>query len=158
MRGTVRYASTNKHNCISEARRDDLEELMTVVVYLMCGPLPWQSSELGTIDGLADTRSGNSRRRQLETIKSTKLQTDPVDLVARSQQELPESVSEMLAELLSYARALGYDEAPDYGYLKARVDQVMAQEGYTMDYEYDWGNRVPSGMPLFGRFNLPSFK
>mmetsp|Transcript_30152 Transcript_30152/g.75891 ORF Transcript_30152/g.75891 Transcript_30152/m.75891 type:complete len:329 (-) Transcript_30152:13-999(-) len=158
MRGTVRYASTNKHNCISEARRDDLEELMTVVMYLMCGPLPWQSSELGTIDGLADTKSGNSRRRQLEVIKKTKLETDPATLVARSQEDLPESVAELLAEMLSYARALGYDEQPDYEYLKARVDEVMAYEGYTMDYEYDWGNRVPSGLPLFGRFKLPSFK
>mmetsp|Transcript_15467 Transcript_15467/g.30545 ORF Transcript_15467/g.30545 Transcript_15467/m.30545 type:complete len:440 (-) Transcript_15467:55-1374(-) len=158
MRGTVRYASTNKHNQISEARRDDLEELMTVIFYLICGPLPWQSSELGTIDGLADTKSGNSRIKQLELIKKTKMETDPIDLIARAQQDLPESVSQLLAELFAYSRALGYDEAPDYEWMKQRVDEVMAQEGMKMDYNYDWGNKVPTGMPLFGRFRLPSFK
>ena len=73
---------------------------MHVILYLMCGPLPWQSSELGTIDGLADTKSGKSRIRQIELIKKTKMDASGQELAARGDAAMSDSVRQLLAELV----------------------------------------------------------
>jgi len=39
--GTPRYASKNSHNGVSQSRRDDLEAIGHLAIFLAKGRLPW---------------------------------------------------------------------------------------------------------------------
>lgn len=106
--GTPRYASLGNHDGLEQSRRDDLESLCYVVVYLMRGTLPWM--------GL---KRQASKRAQYEEIARRKRST-PTAVLCRG---LPRE----LAIMLDYARSLQYDETPDYEWLKRLWDRRTAR-------------------------------
>lgn len=48
-RGTLRYCSINMHNGVENSRRDDIESLSYLLVYLHKGTLPWIRSAVGLL-------------------------------------------------------------------------------------------------------------
>jgi len=66
--GTARYASMNTHLGIEQARRDDIESFVLVLIYFLRGELPWQ--------GL---KAKNVKEKYLK-IKEKKLNTKLEDL------------------------------------------------------------------------------
>ena len=62
--GTARYASINSHLGYEQSRRDDIESIAYVLIYLLHGSLPWQ--------GLKAT----SAKSQFEAIMKKKMEID----------------------------------------------------------------------------------
>ena len=116
--GTARYASINALNGITQSRRDDLEAIGYVLMYFLKGRLPWQ--------GMVNK---NKEQRYLK-IMETKRDTTP--------EELCKGFPAEFERYVSYTRNLEYEQDPDYEMLKNLFLKVLRNEGYTMDYYYDW--------------------
>jgi serine/threonine protein kinase len=116
--GTARFASINAHLGLAQSRRDDLESLGYILVYLNTGRLPWQ--------GLR----GTSKEETYDLIRDVKVSTTP--------EKLCEGFPVEFATYLKHVRALGFDEEPDYGLLHALFRDLFLREGMENDNDYDW--------------------
>jgi serine/threonine protein kinase len=84
--GTIKYMSVNTHRGIEQSRRDDIETIGYVLVYLLKGMLPWQNIK---------SRDDKDRYRM---IMDRKLAMTAEDLCLGYPLEL--------AQLINYARNL----------------------------------------------------
>ena len=96
--GNARYSSINALDGCSQSRRDDLESLGYLLIYLLQGRLPWQ----GYIS--------HSKEDKYYKIKQIKKSTSPEDLC--------EGLPPQIEEYIKYTRSLEYEQDPDYDYLK----------------------------------------
>ena len=97
--GTVRYASVNAHLGRWLSRRDDLESLGYMLLYLYNGSLPWQGY------------SGEDKNMQVCETKGRLT----VDAMCRG-------APEVFQYFLAYVRQLKFEEDPDYDYLLLLCD------------------------------------
>ncbi|KAI3649487.1 hypothetical protein MP228_005119 [Amoeboaphelidium protococcarum] len=116
--GTARYMSINTHLGREQSRRDDLEALGHVFMYFLRGSLPWQGLKAAT------------NKQKYEKIGEKKQQTNIKDLC--------EGFPEEFAMYLTYARKLGFEETPDYDYLRGLMNKVLQKINETDDAVYDW--------------------
>ena len=77
--GTLRYASVNTHLGVEQSRRDDLESLGYVFIYLLNGHLPWMGVR------------GSGKQEKKEKIMEIKLSVS----VERLCQKLPSSFNQL---------------------------------------------------------------
>jgi len=116
--GTARYASIYAHKGIEQSRRDDLEALGNVLMYFLRGSLPWQGLH------------GNTRKQKYQKILETKQATKVETLCTGYPSEF--------ATFFRYIRRLGFDEAPDYTYLRQMFKILRESLGHKYDYQFDW--------------------
>ncbi|TFK55102.1 CK1/CK1/CK1-G protein kinase [Heliocybe sulcata] len=116
--GTARYMSINTHLGREQSRRDDLEALGHVFMYFLRGSLPWQGLKAAT------------NKQKYEKIGEKK-QTTPI-------KELCEGFPEEFAIYLNYVRKLGFEETPDYEFLRELFLKVLKNNGDVEDSVYDW--------------------
>ena len=116
--GTARYMSINTHLGREQSRRDDLEALGHVFMYFLRGGLPWQGLKAAT------------NKQKYEKIGEKK-QTTPI-------KDLCEGFPEEFNKYLSYVRNLGFEDTPDYDYLRDLFTQALKNTGEVEDGEYDW--------------------
>jgi casein kinase 1 len=116
--GTARYMSINTHLGREQSRRDDLEALGHVFMYFLRGGLPWQGLKAAT------------NKQKYEKIGEKKQTTAIKDLC--------DGFPEEFNKYLSYVRNLGFEDTPDYDYLRDLFTQALKNTGEVEDGEYDW--------------------
>ncbi|KAI1336770.1 casein kinase I [Xylariaceae sp. FL0016] len=116
--GTARYMSINTHLGREQSRRDDLEALGHVFMYFLRGGLPWQGLKAAT------------NKQKYEKIGEKKQTTAIKDLC--------EGFPDEFNKYLTYVRNLGFEDTPDYDYLRELFTQALKNTGEVEDGEYDW--------------------
>lgn len=120
--GTARYASLNAHEGKELSRRDDLESIGYVLMYFLRGSLPWQ--------GIVTRNKEEKYRRISEKKRATSLD------------ELCQGYPPEFKAYIEYCKRLGFEETPDYAYMKSLFREVFTREHYTMDFVYDWDGQI----------------
>ena len=116
--GNARYSSINALEGGTQSRRDDLESLGYLLIYLLLGKLPWQ----GFI-----SFSNDDKYYKIKEIKKS-----------YTPEKLCEGLPPQFKEYISYTRNLHYEQDPDYNYLKRLFLTVLKNYNYEFDYYYDW--------------------
>lgn len=116
--GTARYASANVHIGLTPSRRDDLESIVYVLLYLLNGKLPWQAIKC------------SDKEKRYNAIGKEKINGAPWILFNNSPGEL--------ILFLKYCRGLDFDEEPDYNYLRNLLGNLYKHHGFEADNLYDW--------------------
>ncbi|EIM90811.1 kinase-like protein [Stereum hirsutum FP-91666 SS1] len=116
--GTARYMSINTHLGREQSRRDDLESLGHVFMYFLRGGLPWQGLRAAT------------NKQKYEKIGEKK-QSTPIA-------ELCDGFPEEFSIYMNYVRKLGFEESPDYDFLRELFSKVLKTLGEPEDGVYDW--------------------
>jgi serine/threonine protein kinase len=110
-RGSARYASLRALLKYEQSRRDDLESLGYMLVYLAKGKLPWQGFK------------GPDARRLLIQVKGRY----PVEALCN---DLPKQFQ----ILITYCRGLEFEQKPDYQFLKELFQKLVPSD----KTQYDW--------------------
>ena len=108
------------------SRRDDLESLMYMVIYLFKGTLPWLDT------GITDKKEKNARVRVQKTTYKPG--------------ELTEGLPWEVREMLKYVLGLEFDEAPDYEMMRRNLRHAAHGMEIRVDWVFDWMPQ-PSSKP-----------
>ena len=116
--GTARYASINTHLGIEQSRRDDMESLGYVLMYFLRGSLPWQGLK------------ANSKKQKYQRILERKQATHPDQLCRGYPSEF--------RDFFAHCSSLGFEDRPDYRYLKRIFKDLFERQALEDDGVYDW--------------------
>lgn len=121
--GTARYASINTHIGIEQSRRDDLESIAYVLIYLLQGSLPWQGIK------------AENRKERYEKIMEKKMTTQL--------ESLCEGIPLEFSTFLSEVKRLEFQEEPNYSFYRQMFRDLLIRCGFIYDYQYDWVEKSP---------------
>ena len=116
--GTPRYASINALKRLEQSRRDDLESLGYVLIYLLKGELPWQHIVVKT----KEERNQKILEKKLEISSSKLCENLPLEF----------------EKFIDYTKNLEYTQTPDYDYLRDLLMKVMKKNNLIYNYIFDW--------------------
>mgnify|MGYP000008490406 CR=1 FL=1 len=118
--GTPRYASISNHLGIVQSRRDDMEALGFVLMYLMKGSLPWMGMKART------------KKQKYEKILRKKIAT-PTSVLCNG-------YPEEFTEYFEHCRRLKFTDKPDYAMLRASFRSLASRTEIRVPYDwrFDW--------------------
>ena len=102
--GTARFVSLNVHDGLTPSRRDDIESIGYILMYLLNGYLPWQ--DVTGVDKKDQDRNIGENKRK--TCFWTVYQNIPGEFVT----------------FILYCRKLSYDAEPNYEYLSCLLKNL----------------------------------
>jgi serine/threonine protein kinase len=124
--GTARYCSIRSHLGLQLSRRDDLESLCHVLVYLAVPGLPWQGLQ------------ANSTKEKYDKIGKLKQ--------SLSAAEICEGLPSCFERFLEYSRNLEFEEEPDYNMCRGLFRECFQQYRIPDDDIFDWTTILGKGM------------
>lgn len=115
--GTTRYASISAHSGIEISRKDDLESLIYVLVFLFKGHLPWQNLKV----------SESEKTKKVGEMK-----------IKMTSEEICKDMPEEFIKFLNYVKNLSFKQNPDYNFLKGLIGKIGFNNNFQMDWIWDW--------------------
>lgn len=122
MTSALRYASVNSMLGFEQSRRDDLESIGYLLIYLAKGELPWQK---------LNAKSKDDLYRQVLKLKLDALND-------KSEYNLTEGLPKAFKQYMQIIKSLEYESEPDYNQLKKLFKDCYIDKGYELDHIYDW--------------------
>lgn len=101
--GTLRYSSIGRHLRHAPSRRDDLESLAYVIIYLVKGSLPWQGIKV---------QPGQIYNDEVLRVKK-----------ATTAKVLCNGLPQPFVEFVNHIRSLGVRDKPDYKRLRGILEK-----------------------------------
>lgn len=114
----VQFGSINVLRGEFKSRRDDLESLAYVLIYLYKGRLPWTNLAF------------RFDPRTVERVVQNKESTSCADLT----RGMPSGMT----QFLQYVRDLSFESVPDYAPLENLLRGALQREGEVVDWAFDW--------------------
>ncbi|KID72415.1 Casein kinase I hhp1 [Metarhizium brunneum] len=111
-------ASTTIMDAVEQSWSDDLESLGYVLLYFARGSLPWQGIKAAT------------DKEKLERVKNYKK--------TLSVEELCSGLPEEFSTYINYTRSLGFQDKPNYAYLRRLFRRLFTSKGFNYDNVFDW--------------------
>lgn len=116
--GTARYASLAALKGAEQSRRDDMEAMGYVWVYLLKGTLPWMGLH------------GDGKRNRYQVICDCKART--------TFETLCEGIPKEFVEYFKMVRDLQFQERPPYAEFRRLFRELFIRLGFVYDYMFDW--------------------
>ena len=122
--GTFRYLSYNASRGVEQSRRDDLESIGYMLVFLRNGTLPWKGLNL----------KGRHVKTKYYHSLNLKKSIAPEDLCKNLPQEF--------AEYVRYCRNLGFEDDPNYNYLRNLFKGLLIKMRENNDSNFTWNKKL----------------
>jgi serine/threonine protein kinase len=111
--GTARYASIAAHRSQEQGRKDDLEAIGYLLVYMYKGKLPWQSIK----------HKDKKEKYRLIGEKKTEI----------TEEELCAGMPKEFCVFMKYVRTLDFNEKPHYSALRKMFERLYESRNYKAD-------------------------
>ena len=138
--GTLRYGSINSLKLKEQSRRDDLESIGYMLIYLIKGSLPWMGIKV------------INKKESYMNLAKIKKDIEPEKLC----QNLPIE----FVEYIKYVRDLQFEENPDYSYLKSLFGRMLKKRGYNDKFiNFSWVDetKIKENINIFNLTKKGSF-
>ena len=138
MCGTIIFLSSNVLKGIEQTRKDELESLGLVIIYLYQGFLPWSDLKCKDI------------HQYLDKIKKLKLKIN--------NEELCKYLPKEICEYMNYVQNMNFDENPDYRYLQSLFSNILGKTGEKNDLMFSWVDKKTIPRKIISRSNNKSLQ
>ena len=118
--GNICFSSVNTMKGYEPSRRDDLESIGYMLIYLYTQHLPWDSIL---------TKNKNELIKKIFEIKSL----IPIKMLC-------ENTPKEMNEYMKYAKSLKFEEEPDYNYLIKIFEDMLKKINQVNDLNFSWIN------------------
>ena len=119
--GNLKYSSINTMKGISPSRRDDLESLGYMIVYLYNQKLPWENLSIKSMNILA--------QKIYEIKKIIKMENLCINM------------PEEMVIYMNYVKSLKFEQEPNYNYLRDLFQNLLKKMNKSEKPHFSWINR-----------------